>query len=130
MAIDGGFFETSVIKKFHQLYKKLSVLLPDEKPSLLHGDLWSGNLLADETGLPCLIDPAVYYGNREIDLAMTRLFGGFDQKYLEAYDEEFPLVPGLERRYDLYNLYPLLVHTNLFGGNYPAQVVSIVNRFV
>jgi fructosamine-3-kinase len=81
-------------------------------------------------GKPCLIDPAVYYGHREVDLAMTKLFGGFDYVFLDSYNEVCPLLPGYEERFDLYNLYPLLVHVNLFGGSYAAQVSSALNKFV
>ena len=80
-------------------------------------------------GTPCLIDPAVYYGHREVDLAMTRLFGGFDFAFLDSYNEAYPLLPGYEDRFDLYNLYPLLVHVNLFGGGYVAQVSSVLKKF-
>jgi protein-ribulosamine 3-kinase len=121
---------SSVQKKFEKLFLKLPSLLPNEKPSLLHGDLWSGNILIDESGEPCLIDPATYYGHREVDLSMTQLFGGFDNQYFKAYQETWPLMPGFEERFDLYNLYPLLVHVNLFGPSYLGQVDSILNRFV
>jgi protein-ribulosamine 3-kinase len=116
--------------KFEQLFNKLPSLLPNEKPSLIHGDLWSGNLMTDEHGLPCLIDPAVYFGHREADLAMTFLFGGFDSRYLISYNEIFPLLPGYEARFNIYNLYPLMVHLNLFGRSYLAQVVSILDDVV
>jgi fructosamine-3-kinase len=108
----------------------LKDLLPTEKPSLLHGDLWSGNVMINDRGEPCLIDPAVYFGNREVDLAMTRLFGGFDNSFLESYQQSFPLLPGYAERFDIYNLYPLLVHVNLFGGGYLSQVLAILKRFV
>lgn len=85
-------------------------------PSLLHGDLWSGNVLFAGGGEPVLIDPAVYIGHREVDLAMCRLFGGFPRRFHAAYAEAWPLVPGHERRLPLYQLYPLLVHARLFGG--------------
>ena len=89
-------------------------------PSLLHGDLWSGN--AGFAGGPVVFDPAVYYGDRETDLAMSELFGGFPRAFYAAYEEAFPLAPGYERRKPLYNLYHLLNHLNLFGGGYLAQV--------
>ncbi len=87
-------------------------------PSLLHGDLWSGNVGYDETGAPVLVDPAVYHGDRETDLAFTTMFGGFSQTFYEAYQEAYPLDQGHARRRDLYNLYHLLNHYNLFGGHY------------
>jgi protein-ribulosamine 3-kinase len=129
LAIKSGAVDGAWEKKFESLYAKLPSLIAVEKPSLIHGDLWSGNLITDETGEPCLIDPAVYYGNRESDLAMTRLFGGFSGEFYSAYEEAFPLPPGAERRVDLYNLYPLLVHVNLFGGSYVHSVEGILRAF-
>ena len=117
-------------QKFEQLYRKLPDLLPDhEPPSLIHGDLWSGNLITNEKGMPTLIDPAVYYGNREIELAFTTLFGGFDGEFYQVYQQVMPMAPGYEERFDIYNLYPLMVHVNLFGGGYLSQVESIMRRF-
>lgn len=130
LAIANHRLPAEVLIKIEILYQKLPALLPAEQPSLLHGDLWSGNLIADEMGEPCLIDPAVYFGHREADLAMTQLFGGFDDRYMNSYHEVFPLTPGLSERIDLYNLYPLLVHVNLFGGGYVSQVNSILNRYI
>jgi protein-ribulosamine 3-kinase len=91
------------------------------QPSLLHGDLWSGNAGFTAEG-PVVFDPAVYYGDRETDLAMTELFGGFPREFYQAYDEAFPLAPGYEQRKHLYNLYHLLNHLNLFGAGYLGQV--------
>jgi protein-ribulosamine 3-kinase len=93
------------------------------KPSLLHGDLWAGNAGFIKEG-PVLFDPAVYYGDREADLAMTELFGGFPREFYRAYDEAWPLDEGYERRKPMYNLYHLLNHLNLFGGSYLDQVES------
>lgn len=107
----------------------LDVLQPNrEQPGLLHGDLWSGNFMVDEKGAPCLIDPAVYYGHREADLAMTRLFGGFDPKFYSAYFEAWPLAPEWEERLPVYQLYHLLNHLNLFGGAYYARSQQILER--
>ena len=91
------------------------------QPSLLHGDLWSGNAGFTAKG-PVIYDPAVYYGDRETDLAMTELFGGFPPEFYRAYEEALPLDPGYEKRKHLYNLYHLLNHLNIFGGGYLAQV--------
>jgi fructosamine-3-kinase len=99
-----------------------------EPPSLLHGDLWSGNYLADENGHACLIDPAAYYGHREADLAMTRLFGGFPPEFYAAYADEWPLQDGYEARQPIYQLYHLLNHLNLFGSGYYAQCKRILAR--
>jgi protein-ribulosamine 3-kinase len=93
----------------------------DEPPSLLHGDLWGGNFLVDEHGAPVLIDPAVHYGHREHDLAMTRLFGGFTAAFHDAYQAEWPLPSGWRRRVPVYQLYHLLNHALLFGGGYAQQ---------
>jgi len=93
----------------------------DEPPSRLHGDLWSGNACADESGRPCVFDPAVSGGSRELDLAMMRLFGGFPRRTFDAYEESFPLLPGHSERVALYQLYFLLVHVAIFGAGYVAQ---------
>lgn len=119
-----------VYDKFQKFYKLLPDLLPDESPALLHGDLWSGNVIADNTGDPCLIDPAVYYGNREIELAFTTLFEGFDNRFYEAYHESFPLQPRFEERVPIYNIYPLMVHVNIFGTLYLPPVLRTLNRFL
>jgi protein-ribulosamine 3-kinase len=120
---------TGVANKFESLFKKLPQIFPREKPSLLHGDLWSGNLITDEKGDPCLIDPAVYYGNREMEIAFTQLFGGFDHRFYDTYKEVFPLQPGFADRVGICNLYPLLVHANLFGGHYIREIEDIVGHW-
>lgn len=101
-----------------------------ETPSLLHGDLWSGNFIIDEKGSACLIDPAVYYGHREADLAMTKLFGGFSPVFYEAYNETYPLPDGFEYRENIYKLYHVLNHLNLFGGSYYSQAVSLIRFYL
>ena len=130
LAVDNGLAPGHWRQGFERLYSRLASILPQEKPSLLHGDLWSGNLITDEKGDPCLIDPAVYYGNREADLAMTKLFGGFERDFYTAYQATFPLQPGYHERVDIYNLYPLLVHVNLFGGSYVHSVEGILRTFL
>ena len=130
LAIDAGRIDSATSKSFEKFYLNLPSLLPEEKPSLLHGDLWHGNLLCSESGNPCLIDPAVYYGSRETDLAMTRLFGAFSVEFYKSYEEHFPLLPGHAQRVDIYNLYPLLVHLNLFGPEYLIRIVAILKSFV
>jgi fructosamine-3-kinase len=95
----------------------------------VHGDLWNGNVLVMEGGGPAFIDPAPYEGHREVDLAMTELFGGFDTGFYAAYEEGWPLLPGYRelRRY-VYQLYYLLVHVNLFGGGYHARTATALRR--
>ncbi len=110
--------------------RKLSELLApiEEPPALLHGDLWGGNYLSSFDG-PVLIDPAVYYGPREADIAMTRLFGGFDGSFYTAYEEEYPLAPGWRDRVDLFNLYHLLTHAIMFGGGYAGQALAAAKKY-
>ncbi len=105
-------------------------MIEPEKPSLLHGDLWSGNVMCGPDGKAMLIDPAAYVGHAEADLAMTELFGGFPPEFYEAYREAKPLQSGYENRRDLYNLYQLLNHLNLFGPSYLGPVKSIVAEYV
>lgn len=115
---------------FERLFAMLPALVgPEEPPSRLHGDLWGGNL-HDAVGEPCLIDPAVYGGHREIDLAMMRLFGGFGARVFDAYDEAWPLAGGHEERVPLYQLYPLMVHVNLFGATYVGSVERALAQLV
>ncbi|MBA4053187.1 MAG: ketosamine-3-kinase [Marivirga sp.] len=130
IAFDAGLINSSDSRKFDQLYLQLPSLLPEEKPSLLHGDLWNGNILSNKNGSPCLIDPAVYFGNREADLAMTLLFGAFHDDFYTSYAESFPLMSGYRDRVDLYNLYPLLVHLNLFGTQYLSRITAILKTFI
>ena len=114
---------------FNNFFKFLPDIIPLEKPALIHGDLWSGNYLVNNKGEPALIDPSIYYGCREADIAMTKLFGGFPQDFYVAYNLEFPLIDKWEERVAIWNLYPLLVHANLFGDSYLKQIYSILKRF-
>lgn len=115
---------------FGRLYTRIADVCPEEPPALIHGDLWSGNFISAHGDIPVLIDPAVSYAHREMDLAMSQLFGGFSPIFYQAYEAAFPCQPGLEERIDLYQLYYLLVHVNLFGGGYAKQVQRIVKRYV
>jgi protein-ribulosamine 3-kinase len=121
--------QPAILNAFERLYPLLPGIFPDEPPALLHGDLWSGNFMSTTNGNPSIFDPAVYYGNREMDLAMTKLFGGFTQEFYHSYERFYPLEKGWEERTDICNLYPLLVHVNLFGGSYIRQVEHIMERF-
>jgi fructosamine-3-kinase len=103
---------------------------PPEPPARLHGDLWSGNVMADAGGRPVLIDPVAYGGHREVDLAMLRLFGTPSQRTLDAYEEVFPLAAGHTERVSLWQLFPLLVHAVLFGGSYGRAAVTAARRYV
>jgi fructosamine-3-kinase len=129
LAVNADHFDRSITKSFQKLYQELPSIFPDERPALLHGDLWSGNVITTNNGKPCLIDPAVYYGHREAEISFTQLFGGFEDMFYHSYQETYPLAPGFDDRVDIYNLYPLLVHVNLFGGGYVRQVKSIIKKF-
>jgi len=111
-----------VLDVFFQTYRPV--------PSLLHGDLWGGNWSADPAGQPVIYDPAVHYGDREADIAMTRLFGGFGPRFYSAYVAAWPLDQAAGTRRDLYNLYHVLNHLNLFGGSYRAQAESMIDRLL
>jgi len=120
-----------IMVMIEKLGNRLPDLLTQSRPTLLHGDLWSGNFTLNQSGTVCLVDPATYYGNREIEIAFTKLFGGFEDEFYQAYNEILPLDKGFyDTRMDIYNLYPLLVHVNLFGGWYVASVRETLKRFV
>lgn len=125
-----SWFDTSERKAMDRLLERLDDLLVEPKqPALLHGDLWSGNYITGTDGKAWLIDPAVYVGNPEADIAMTQLFGGFPIDFYAGYYTEIEKVPGYEDRRDLYNLYHLLNHLNLFGDSYLGDVMNIVQRY-
>ncbi|WP_436833445.1 fructosamine kinase family protein [Parapedobacter sp. DT-150] len=126
----GEQLDAGLRKQFDRLFLRVAELYPQELPALLHGDLRSDNYLIDATGQPLLIDPAVYYGHREVDIAMTKLFGGFSDRFYAAYDEVYPLQPDWEARVDLWNLYPLLVHVNLFGNAYLGPLRQALSKYL
>jgi len=119
-------------KGISNLENKIEEIVGDskEKPSLLHGDLWGGNYMVDENGNAVLIDPAVYYGHREADLGMTKLFGGFSSEFYRTYNERFPLEDGYDYRENIYKLYHVLNHLNLFGGGYYSQALSLIKFYI
>jgi fructosamine-3-kinase len=126
-----AYFDRGERKKIDSFLSRAdNYLVEPDHPSLLHGDLWSGNYMIDRDGHPWLIDPAVYVGHAEADLAMTELFGGFDRTFYEAYRSTAGIDPGYKDRKDLYNLYHMLNHLNLFGGGYLYSVRSIINRYI
>jgi fructosamine-3-kinase len=115
--------------------EKLLELLPQlithqPQPSLLHGDLWSGNISFTRSGVPVVFDPAVYYGDREADIAMTELFGGFSSNFYDAYNDVWPLDQGYAKRKTLYNLYHILNHLNIFGGGYAGQAQGMIDSLL
>ena len=125
-------FRGSIQKLGEQLIDQLDVFFTayNPSPSLLHGDLWSGNYSSLSDGTPVIFDPATYYGDREADLAMTELFGGFSHRFYSAYKEAAPLEPGYQTRKTLYNLYHILNHLNLFGGGYLSQAESMTRSLL
>jgi protein-ribulosamine 3-kinase len=126
---DQQLLSSTHIKQFEKVIDQLANIFNQEPPSLLHGDLWSGNFMCDEASNPVLIDPAVYFGHRSVDLAMTTLFGGFRQPFYEAYHYHYPLPPNYEEQWKVCNLYPLLIHLLLFGKSYLPQIESTLNDF-
>lgn len=131
MAKKRGYINDAMDKNFSILSEKIYEIIGDsqEKPSLLHGDLWSGNFLVNSSGYVTVIDPAVYYGHREAEIAMTRLFGLFPDTFYDSYNKLFPLKPGWVQRQPLYKLYHLLNHLNIFGNSYLYEVKSILEFY-
>lgn len=126
-----GYLTHSRRTKLNRLLHSLDQWIPAyEQPVLLHGDLWSGNWLVGPEGEPCLIDPAVFYGERELELAFTELFGGFSRRFYDAYEEMNPLSENYEERKQLYQLYYLLVHLTLFGESYGPAVDRVLAYYV
>ena len=128
-AFDQKLLNREDINGFERLYTKIENLLPKEKPGLLHGDLWSGNFMVNSKGDACIVDPAVYYGHREMDIGMTKLFGGFSTDFYTFYNDENPLEKRWEKRVEFNQLYPLLVHLLLFGSSYTLQIRHILRKY-
>ncbi len=129
MGVESGKINRTVLKEVQSLYKKLGSIFPAEPPALIHGDLWSGNYMFTKSGGASIYDPAVYYGHREMEIAMTRLFGGFSANFYDGYNKVFPLSKDFSERVELCNLYPILVHANLFGGSYCRQAEGIIQNY-
>lgn len=130
-AVDAGMLRRETLRRWEQLFGRMSDLCgPAEPPARLHGDLWAGNAIVDATGAPVLIDPAVFGGHREVDLAMMRLFGGFSRRVFAAYHEASPLADGHSDRVPLFQLAPLLVHLILFGDSYRSAVERALAHYV
>jgi hypothetical protein len=129
LAVDKGLLWEKAHLDLEKLYKNLPDICPEEAPALTHGDLWGGNFLTTTENGPALIDPAVSFAHREMDLGMSRLFGGFSHVFYEAYEAHYPTAPGLEDRLGIYQLYYLLAHVNLFGKSYTQAVQNIVERY-
>lgn len=122
-----GAFILKDVQHAEGLCNELTGIFPSEPPALVHGDLWSGNYLMSTSG-PAIFDPAVYYGHREMDIGMSMLFGGFDGRFYESYDEAYPLERDWKKRVAITQLYPLLVHAVLFGGGYIERCREILRR--
>lgn len=129
IAINKNLLRKNHVADFEMLEGKLGSIFNEEKPSLLHGDLWSGNYMCNDASQPVLIDPAVYFGHRSMDLAMTTLFGGFEKHFYDSYHYHFPFPPGYDAQWEVCNLYPLLIHLNLFGSGYLNQLENIFNKY-
>lgn len=130
LAIQNGLVSSDLASRYRKFYERLPDLLPVDQPALLHGDMWSGNVMVGDGGKVCLIDPAVYYGHREIELAFTQMFGGFSQEFYQSYHATYPLESGFDERVDIYNMYPHMVHVNLFGTSYLSGVQQVLNRYL
>jgi fructosamine-3-kinase len=132
LAVRGGHGGYRLRVSGERLLNQLGAFFTDYRPipSLVHGDLWGGNWAADAAGCPVIFDPAVYYADREVDLAMTRLFGGFGAAFYAAYEATWPLDPGARERVDLYNAYHVLNHLNLFGDGYLGQALTLLDGLI
>jgi len=129
LAKKAGLIQAKQAGAFKNLYAKLNGIFNAEPASLVHGDLWSGNFMCNQNSEPVLIDPAIYFGHRSMDLAMTTLFGGFDKLFYESYHHHFPFPSNYREQWEVCNLYPLLIHLDLFGIGYLGQIETILRKF-
>lgn len=130
LAMEKNYFSLSEVNSIEKASKKWESIFPDEKASLIHGDLWAGNIFFGVDSVAGFWDPSVSFSHREMEIAFTSLFGGFPDSFYHAYETNFPLKPAFHQRKALYQLYPVLVHVNLFGGSYVSQAKAILNRYV
>lgn len=129
LALDKHLLNKQEVKQFERLYRQLPTIFEAGTPSLVHGDLWSGNFLCDEQEQPVLIDPAVYYGHNGVDLGMTTLFGEFDKVFYDSYLFQRPPAPNYREQWAICNIYPLLIHLNLFGKGYLTGILRTIERY-
>ena len=130
LARNNGLADKALTVKFEHMFYQLDKVFPEEeKPALLHGDLWSGNFMTDSHGQACIFDPAIYYGNRIMDIGMSKMFGGFSSEFYELYNRTFPMENNWQEQVDVANLYPYLVHVNLFGRGYLNGIIPVLKRF-
>lgn len=119
-----------LLRSFEKLIQHMGQFFNEEPPALLHGDLWSGNFMCDDRLNPVLVDPAVYFGHRSVDLGMTTLFGGFHEDFYEAYNHHYPLLANAHEQWEIANLYPLLIHLNLFGHSYLGNIEATLKKYI
>src|SRR5579862_8147984 len=129
IARNNGFLGQWAANRFDKLFNRLSEIFDESRSSLLHGDLWNGNYMCSAEKTPVLIDPAVYFGHRSMDIAMTTLYGGFDSVFYDAYSNSWPFPENYREQWDICNLYPLLVHLNLIGKSYLESILRTIRRF-
>ncbi len=129
LANQRGLLAVDNVKQVERLVDRLPDLVPRQPASLIHGDLWGGNVTTNANGHPAIIDPAAYYGWAEAELAMTTLFGAFPQQFYRAYQDRRPLEDGFWQRFSIYNLYHLLNHLNLFGAGYLEEILAVLQRY-
>lgn len=130
MARDQGLASDQMVKLLEKVISRADKFFPVEPPAAIHGDLWTGNFTTNELGEATIFDPSAHFGHREMDIAMSKLFGGFDSKFYDAYNREYPLEKGWEERLPIADLYPLLAHLNIFGGTYAYQIMTILRKYV
>ena len=130
MAKDQGYASDQMVRLLEKVINRADTYFPQEPPAALHGDLWTGNFTTIHSGDATIFDPSAYYGHREMDIAMSKLFGGFDDKFYDAYNETFPLENGWKERLPLADIYPLLAHLNIFGITYANQIITILRKHV